>query len=261
MLPYILESLYNYRAVTEVWKQFLNKRTCPDVPEPKKLEKEISKKKKHDESGGEELPITDDDTHSEQQRYLHWQQSRPKLENQNRNIFSKLSFEWIARFINAHLERQSDRNIPKTSYRAGLTALTKMSRQEIPGLCLLTIFAMGGMMGPTFQKVESDFTILLWLSISLNDNLNMGVYTEECIDILDKKIRRYLAGTKALTGEQRELVSSVAYRIPKFHGMTHYPHLIKNFGTPINFFGGFLESFLNEKLKRPIHIVSNMIYY
>jgi hypothetical protein len=81
MLPYILESLYNYRAVTEVWKQFLNKRTCPDVPEPTK--------KKHVGSGGEELPITDDDTHSEQQRYLHWQQSRPKFENQNRNIFSK----------------------------------------------------------------------------------------------------------------------------------------------------------------------------
>ena len=116
-------------------------------------------------------------------------------------------------------------------------------------------------MGPTFQKVESDFTILLWLSISLNDNLNMVVYTEECIDILDKRIRRYLAVMKAITGEQRELVSSVAYRIPKFHGMTHYPHLIKKFGTRINFFSGFLESFLNEKLKRPIHIVSNMIYY
>ena len=105
---------------------------------------------------------------------------------------------------------------------------------------------MGGMIGVTFQKVKSDFTILLWLSISLNDNLNMGVYTEECINI-----RRNLAMTKAITGEQRELVSSVAYCIPKFHGMTHYPHLIKKFGTPINFFGGFLESFLKEKLKRP----------
>ena len=118
----------------------------------KKLEKEISIKKKHDESGGEELPITDDDTRSEQQRYLHWQQSRPKLKNQNRNIFSKISFEMIARFINAHLERTIDRSIPKTLYRAGLTALTKMSGQEIPGLCLLTIFAVGGMTGPTFKK-------------------------------------------------------------------------------------------------------------
>ena len=76
----------------------------------KKLEKEISKKKKHDKSGGEELPIIDDDTRSKQQWYLHWQQSRPKLENQNRNMFSKISFEMIATFINAHLKIQSDRN-------------------------------------------------------------------------------------------------------------------------------------------------------
>ena len=33
--------------------------------------------------------------------------------------------------------------------------------------------------------------------------------------------------------------------------MIHYPHLIKKFGRPINFFGDFLESFLKEKLKRP----------
>ena len=31
----------------------------------------------------------------------------------------------------------------------------------------------------SFCTSESDFTILLWLSISLNDNLNMGQYTEE----------------------------------------------------------------------------------
>jgi len=52
----------------------------------------------------------------------------------------------IARLINGHLERQSDCNIPKTSYRAGFTALIKMSGQKIPGLCLLKIFAMGGVM-------------------------------------------------------------------------------------------------------------------
>ena len=43
--------------------------------------------------------------------------------------------------------RQKDRDIPKLSYRSGMTALSKMSGQEIPGLCLLTIFSMGGMMG------------------------------------------------------------------------------------------------------------------
>ena len=35
----------------------------------------------------------------------------------------------IARLINGHLGRQSDRNIPKKSYRAGLTALGKISGQ------------------------------------------------------------------------------------------------------------------------------------
>jgi hypothetical protein len=45
-----------------------------------------------------------------------------------------------ARYINSHLERQSDRDIPKLSYRSGMTALSKMSGQEIPGLFLLTIF-------------------------------------------------------------------------------------------------------------------------
>ena len=53
-------------------------------------------------------------------------------------------------------------------------------------------------MGPKFQNVESDFTLLLlWLSISLIDNENMGQYTEEwCIEILDKRNRRYLTVTK-----------------------------------------------------------------
>ena len=86
----------------------------------------------------------------------------------------------IARLINGHLKRHrlaSDRNIPKTSYMAGFTALPKMSGQEFPGLCLLTIFASHGWHdGSQISKVESDYTILLWLSISLNGNLNMGQY-------------------------------------------------------------------------------------
>jgi hypothetical protein len=46
MLPYILESLYNYRSVTGVWKQFFSKRAYPDVPEQKNGgQKEISKNK------------------------------------------------------------------------------------------------------------------------------------------------------------------------------------------------------------------------
>lgn len=87
------------------------------------------------------------DTCTSYQKYLHLQKSRPNTCNSTRNVFSKLYFEQSARYINSHLERQSDRDIPKLSYRSGMKALSKMSEQEIPGLCLLTIFSLGGMMG------------------------------------------------------------------------------------------------------------------
>ena len=35
------------------------------------------------------------------------------------------------------------------------------------------------------------------------------------------------------------------------HGLLHYPRQIRKFGSPLNFFGGFLESFLKDFLKRP----------
>ena len=43
---------------------------------------------------------------------------------------------------------------------------------DFPGLCLLTILSMGGMMGPQYVELERDFTLLLWLGISMNDNLS-----------------------------------------------------------------------------------------
>lgn len=146
--------------------------------------------------------------------------------------------------------RQSDRDIPKLSYRSGMTALSKMSGQEIPGLCLLTIFSMGGMMGSENMHLEKDFTLLLWLCISINDTLFIPQYTSTCIDILEERVKRFMSVTKIMIGPQREMISQIGLRMAKFHGMKHYPHLIRKFGSPLNFFGGYLESFLKDKLKR-----------
>ena len=162
--------------------------------------------------------------------------------------FPETNFEKAARFINSHLVRQSDQGIPGLSYRAGLTALSKMMGQEIAGLCLLTIFAMGGMMGGKNSSVEDDFTILLWMGISMNDNLSQDRYTEECLVELQQRIIRFMEVTKLLIGDQREYESSVGLRLAKFHGMLHYSDQIRKFGCPMNFFGGFLESFLKDKL-------------
>jgi len=132
-----------------------------------------------------------------------------------------------------------------------MTALWKMSGQEIPGLCRLTIFSMGGMMGSENMHLEKDFTLLLWLCISINDTLFIPQYTSTCIDILEERVKRFMSVTKIMIGPQWEMISQIGLRMAKFHGMKHYPHLIRKFGSPLNFFGGYLESFLKDKLKRP----------
>ena len=46
----------------------------------------------------------------------------------------------------------------------------------------------------------------------------------------------------------------------KFHGMKHYPHLIRKIGSPLNFFGRYLESSLKDKLKRPSKRVNGQLH-
>ena len=35
-------------------------------------------------------------------------------------------------------------------------------------------------MGPQYEELERDLTLLLWLGISMNDNLSQKVYTDDC---------------------------------------------------------------------------------
>ena len=47
----------------------------------------------------------------------------------------------------------------------------------------------------------------------------------------------------------------------KFHGMKHYPHMIRMFGSPLNLFGGYyLEPLLKDKLKRPSKRVNGQLH-
>jgi hypothetical protein len=38
-------------------------------------------------------------------------------------------------------------------------------------------------MGPQYVELERDLTLLLWLGISMNDNLFQYVYTANCLSI------------------------------------------------------------------------------
>ena len=94
----------------------------------------------------------DIDSISELQTISDWLKTCPSERDNktaSRDVFSRVSFEKVARIVNGFLERQSDCSIPGLLYRAGLPAVTKMQGHDypFPGLCLLTILSMGGMMG------------------------------------------------------------------------------------------------------------------
>ena len=129
------------------------------------------------------------DSRSKLQQFSDWLKTCPSARDNKTasgDVFSRVSFEKAARIVNGFLERQSDCSIPSLLYRAGLTVVTKMQGQDFPGLCLLTILSMGGMMGPQYVELERDFTLLLWLGISMNNNLSQKVYTDDCLSILSE---------------------------------------------------------------------------
>ena len=101
-------------------------------------------------------------------------------------------------------------------------------------------------MGPQYVELERDFTLLLWLGISMNDNLSQKVYTADCLSILSERTVRFLTVTKALIGDQCKYSSSAGLRLVKFHGLLHYVDQIKKFGSPLNYFGGWLFGIILE---------------
>jgi hypothetical protein len=78
------------------------------------------------------------------------------------------------------------------------------------------------------------------------------VYTADCLSILSECTVWFLTVIKALIGNQREYsLLAGLWLVKLFHGLLHYVDQILKFGSPLNYFGGFLESFLKDKLKKP----------
>ena len=93
-------------------------------------------------------------------------------------------------------------------------------------------------MGPQYVELERDLTLLLWLSISMNDNLSQKVYTDNCLSILSERTVWFLTVTRALIGNQHKYSSLAGLRLVKFHGLLHYVDQIKKFGNPLRYYFG-----------------------
>ena len=102
-------------------------------------------------------------------------------------------------------------------------------------------------MGPQYVELERDFTLLLWLGISMNDNLSQKVYTDDCLSILSERTVRFLTVTRALIGDQCKYSSLAGlWLMILFHGLLHYVDQTKKFGSPLNYFGDWLFGIILE---------------
>ena len=181
----------------------------------------------------------------------------PKSSRNNTELnirFSTAEFERRAFVASTAATRQSDKAMPKMKFTQGITTLSRLNGQEYSGLLLLTMVALPNMIksktSSKFGEIsEKKFIKLLWFSLCLSECLNREDIPKHETEDIKKIIQCYLSNYREVVGIQREIVSKVGLRIPKFHGLLHFPSHIEKHGTPMNFSGVYLESALKPNVK------------
>ena len=142
------------------------------------------------------------------------------------------------------IKLQSDRNMPRAPFKNGVTDQTRLTGQEYPGLSLITLIAMKGMLSHKglHPSLEAGFSSLIFMALCLECALTQESYTESDLSRLDQALTKFLTIYRSIIGPFRECFSRSGLRIPKFHGLLHSVFYIRRYGSPFNFFGGFCES-------------------
>jgi hypothetical protein len=168
-----------------------------------------------------------------------------------KKLFNKSEFEKRFRVVTNAARRQSDREMPRAPFKNGVTDQTHLTGQEYPGLCLITLVAMKGMLHGHSKSLETLFAQLIFMTLSLECALTLDSYPEEFLSRLDSIITKYLDIYRRVVGPFRECYSSSGLRISKFHGLLHSTFYIRRYGNTYNYFGGFCESHLKSLVKQP----------
>ena len=182
--------------------------------------------------------------------HLSWKPAVTKNQREN-CLFNLAEFERHFRCCTKASWHQSDRSMPWTPFKHGVTSLSRMNGQEMPGLCLLTMITLEGMIGSSLEErlCERKFCTIIWLSLSLETLLSKEEFTEDELVELEMKITIFLKCYSAAVGYQAELQSRCGLRITKFHALKHIPFYVCRYGSTHNFFGGYLESALKPTVK------------
>ena len=224
--------------------------------------------------------------------FLRWYQSNPRNPEQKpplgqspKKQLPKAEFERRFRILTSTSRRQSDRDMPKTPFKNGVTELTRLNAQEYPGLCMLTMVALKGLLHPKKKnkpkqledqserdyaislskhkseyrkaKVESEkketaYIQLIFRALSLHQMMQSEKISSSQIETLQMRMRIFLSQFKELVGPHRESVSKVGLCTVKFHASLHIAkRYICHYGSTLNFFGGPLEHCLIPYVKSP----------
>ena len=189
--------------------------------------------------------------------------SSGKSVKKKRKLICIAEFERRIRLLSAIAKRQSDRNLPRSTFTKGVSTLSGISGQEYIGLSVLSIIALPGCIEISDKtkrlEVEKQFSELLWLGVSLYETFNSDSILKSDLKDIDAKVRYYIDLFCTVCGDQRRLQSEVGTKLPKLHSLIHIVYAIEKYGVPNNFFGGFLESMLKVFVKHPCERTRKML--
>jgi hypothetical protein len=136
------------------------------------------------------------------EHFMDWCQDEDRIES-NRPYLSitdadydinKAKFEAIFRFLTLCSRRQSDRSVPRTPFKNGVTDLTRLNGQEYPGLVMLTLVALKRLFHERVvdESWHDDIVSVLWMILSLNEQMSSPCISSSELEVLDNRIKIFL---------------------------------------------------------------------
>jgi hypothetical protein len=183
----------------------------------------------------------------------HIEKTRPKSTIKNKDYqINKAKFEAVFRFLTMCSCHQSDREVPRTPFKNGVTNLTRLHNQKYPGLVMSTLVALKGILNNKVDETwHDDIASLLWMMLSLNEQMSSKIISSTKLDLLDDRKKVFLCKYKEVFGMVALANSKVGLKKIKFHAAKHCVFYIKQYGSGENTFGGSLETALKSIMKEP----------
>ena len=117
---------------------------------------------------------------------------------------------------------------------------------------MLTLVALKGILNDKVDETwHDDIASLLWMMLSLNEQMSSKIISSTELDLLDDHIKVFLRKYKEVFGMVALANSKVGLKKIKFHAAKHCVFYIKRYGSSENTFGGSLESALKSTVKEP----------